>query len=72
MTCAELVERVTDFLDGAMDPARVTVHLESCEGCRRYVGQMRVTIQLLGLAETRQRRLTAASGHCRNGLGQLP
>jgi predicted anti-sigma-YlaC factor YlaD len=71
MRCAELVEYVTDFLDGAVDPARVRAHLERCEGCQRYVEQMRVTIRLLGLAGTRQRRLTAVRGHCWNGLGQL-
>lgn len=49
MNCNELVELVTDFLEGALssgDEARFRRHLESCAGCRDYVAQMRVTLRL--------------------------
>jgi anti-sigma factor RsiW len=51
LDCGELVELVTDFLDGALDPAgqrRVTEHLALCTGCTSYVEQMRSTIAQLG------------------------
>ena len=51
MTCKELVELVTDYLEDAMAPAdvlRFEAHLEECDGCTRYVEQMRETISALG------------------------
>jgi anti-sigma factor RsiW len=36
LTCAELVERITDYLEGAMTPdevSRVRAHLSMCDGC---------------------------------------
>ncbi len=55
MTCRELVELVTDYLEGAMAPddrARFEQHLALCPGCGTYLEQMRRTIALVGrLAE---------------------
>ena len=54
MTCAELVELVTAFLDGALDPEteqRFVEHLASCDGCQTYVDQMRRTIAEVGPVE---------------------
>ena len=55
LTCRELVELVTDYVEGALseeDQARFEEHLSGCEGCSQYVRQMRETIQLTGtLAE---------------------
>jgi len=51
MQCRELVEVVTDYLEGALsseDVAEVERHLESCEGCVNYLDQMRKTIRLTG------------------------
>ena len=51
MTCKELVELVTEFLEGTLaDDVRVRVenHLSGCEGCTNYIEQMRQTIQLTG------------------------
>jgi predicted anti-sigma-YlaC factor YlaD len=57
LTCQELVELVTDYLDGALPPearARFDEHLGECPGCRDYLEQMRVTVRLSGrLAEER-------------------
>jgi predicted anti-sigma-YlaC factor YlaD len=48
MTCQELTEVLTDYLEGVMAPedvARLDAHLELCEGCVTYVEQMRTTIR---------------------------
>lgn len=49
--CSELVELVTDFLEGALDPqteSRVVDHLAQCDGCGTYLEQMRTTALALG------------------------
>jgi anti-sigma factor RsiW len=51
ISCRELVELVTDYLDGALpaaDVARLEHHLDGCDGCRAYLEQMRETIAALG------------------------
>lgn len=51
LTCRELVELVTAYLDGALDPdteARVARHLAHCPGCTQYVEQFRWTVAALG------------------------
>ena len=48
LTCREVVELVNDYLDGALtadELARFEHHLSSCDGCDRYVNQMRLTIE---------------------------
>jgi anti-sigma factor RsiW len=55
LTCQELVELVTDYLEGVLSPAdhvRFEAHLADCEGCANYLVQMRRTIAAVGaLAE---------------------
>jgi anti-sigma factor RsiW len=55
LTCRELVEMVTDYLEGALDDdvrRRVDEHLAGCAGCTAYLDEMRVTIRITGrLAE---------------------
>jgi anti-sigma factor RsiW len=44
MVCRELVEVVTDYLEGALDPEareRFEAHLAECPFCVEYVEQMR-------------------------------
>lgn len=51
MACRELVERVTDYLEGALSPAqqeRFEAHLADCDDCPLYVDQLRTTIRLVG------------------------
>ena len=51
VACQELVELVTDYLEDALpDSTRALfeAHLHECEGCRRYIDQMRTTIRLTG------------------------
>lgn len=53
MTCKELVELVTDYLEGTLPDdvrMRLEAHLSGCEGCTNYVEQMRQTIRLTGQA----------------------
>jgi predicted anti-sigma-YlaC factor YlaD len=51
ISCQEVVELVTDYLEGRMsleDVAVFEAHLDLCDGCRRYVEQMRITIATVG------------------------
>jgi anti-sigma factor RsiW len=51
LSCQELVELVTDYLDGALSEAergRFDAHLATCDGCSRYVEQMRATLRVTG------------------------
>jgi anti-sigma factor RsiW len=51
LTCQELVEIVTDYLEEKLTPEerrRVEEHLAGCDGCLNYVDHMRATIRLVG------------------------
>lgn len=51
MTCKELVEVVSDYLEGrlpANDRRRLEEHLDECPYCAEYIDQMRLTIAALG------------------------
>ncbi|MFI6317580.1 anti-sigma factor family protein [Nonomuraea sp. NPDC050556] len=49
MTCAELVELVTAYLDGELaDRERFEAHLAECEGCERYLDQFRTVASVVG------------------------
>jgi anti-sigma factor RsiW len=51
MTCQELVELVTDYLEGALtdlDRERFEEHIELCPMCQVHLEQLRVTIRELG------------------------
>ena len=51
MTCRELVEVLTDYLEGTLpreDRQRLEKHLEACPYCAQYLAQMRRTIDLVG------------------------
>jgi predicted anti-sigma-YlaC factor YlaD len=69
LTCREMVEIVTDYLEGTMGPElreRFEEHLSRCDGCSNYLTQMRETIRLSGMlteeqipAQQRERLLSA-------------
>ena len=70
MTCAEFVELVTAYLEGALDrdtEQRFVEHIAICDGCDRYLQQIRETVAQLGRlpseeslsGEARDRLLTA-------------
>ncbi|HLA24128.1 MAG TPA: zf-HC2 domain-containing protein [bacterium] len=51
MTCQELVELVTEYLEGTLAPSerqRFEAHLGRCDGCTTYLEQMRQLIAALG------------------------
>lgn len=51
LTCQELVELVTEYLEHTLPPidvARFEAHLSGCTGCTNYVEQARRTIDLTG------------------------
>jgi predicted anti-sigma-YlaC factor YlaD len=69
ITCQEVVELVTDYLEGALPSdqvERVEEHLNICEGCDSYVDQMRTAVATVGRLreedlppETRDRLMAA-------------
>ena len=55
LACQEVVEIVTDYLEGALSPAerrRFERHLAGCEHCTEYLAQIRETIRLAGRVTT--------------------
>lgn len=51
LTCKEMVELVTDYLEGALPPelrVRFDQHLTGCDPCIVYIEQMRQTIATVG------------------------
>jgi anti-sigma factor RsiW len=57
LTCHEVVEVITDYLEDALSPAdrrRVEEHLAGCGGCTAYLEQMRETIRLTGMLTEEQ------------------
>jgi len=51
ITCRELVELVSDYLEGRLDARhreRFEAHLAVCPDCREYVDQVRHTVRALG------------------------
>jgi anti-sigma factor RsiW len=51
LSCAEEVELITEYLEGALSDAerrRLEAHLEYCDGCTQYLEQMRTVAGSLG------------------------
>jgi predicted anti-sigma-YlaC factor YlaD len=54
LSCQEVVELVTDYLEGALTPEETALfeeHLGLCDGCKWYVEQIRITIAAVGRIE---------------------
>jgi anti-sigma factor RsiW len=52
LTCVEMVELVTDYLEGALSwrtRRRFERHIAGCDGCTRYLEQIRTTVRLAGV-----------------------
>jgi anti-sigma factor RsiW len=50
LVCRDLVELVTDHLEGALGPTVHTTvddHLRGCAGCTAYLAQIRATVAVL-------------------------
>src|SRR5207244_13607863 len=82
MTCAEFLERYTDFRDGLItaprELRRFERHLLRCAGCRRYDGAVRrgvLALQAAGTIEPSRdfrRRLDARLERERRAAGEVP
>ena len=69
ITCQEVVELVTEYLDEAMSADEASLfeqHLNFCDGCVWYVDQLRLTVSTAAAVreedvppETRERLLAA-------------
>jgi anti-sigma factor RsiW len=49
MNCRQIVELMTDYLEGALsesDRKRFEAHLSGCDGCTEYLEQLRITMRL--------------------------
>jgi anti-sigma factor RsiW len=56
LRCKELVELVTDYLEGSLsrrDRWRFDRHIAGCANCREYLAQFRETIRLTGTLRER-------------------
>lgn len=66
MTCHELVELVTIYLEGDLTPEerdRFEAHRQGCPGCKAYVSQVRLTVSSLGqLQSSADEDLSAEQG----------
>jgi anti-sigma factor RsiW len=50
MTCRQVVELMTDYLEGALstaDRVRFEEHIAGCDGCRAYLAQLATTRRVL-------------------------
>jgi len=49
LSCQELVELVTNYLEGRLgadEVAAIDAHLQACPGCDAYVAQMRALVRI--------------------------
>jgi anti-sigma factor RsiW len=69
ISCQELVDLVTEYLEGALPPEETILfeqHLNFCDGCVVYLEQFRATVGALGrlapadLSDAARDRLLAA------------
>ena len=76
MTCQELVELITEYLERTLAPAerlRFDAHVRTCSGCAAYIEQMRTTIRILGklseesMSANAQRELLATFRNWKSG-----
>jgi predicted anti-sigma-YlaC factor YlaD len=54
LSCREMVELVTGYLEGSMDArerVRFEEHLRNCDGCAIYLEQMRTSMRVTGTLE---------------------
>ena len=55
LTCEELVELVTDYLETALSPSdrmRFEEHMMTCPSCQAHLDQMKLTIDTVGRLST--------------------
>ena len=65
LSCREIVELVTDYLEGDLDTETRTAletHLDLCPGCARYVEQIGETVSTLGEVSSENLSAEAQAG----------
>ena len=76
MACKEIVEMLSDYLEGALSPevsGHVEAHVSGCDGCAMVLDQLRATIATAGrvqedaLSEDQRETLLAAFRHHTGG-----
>ena len=78
MTCAELVDRLSDYIDGSLDPlsrAALEAHLAECDKCHIVLDTTQCTILLYRVSssqslarERREALLRRLEQACRGSL----
>lgn len=51
MNCRQVVELMTDYIEGflsSVDRARFEEHIAGCDGCRAYLVQLQTTRKIMG------------------------
>jgi anti-sigma factor RsiW len=51
MNCRQVVELMTEYLEGALsaaERARFEDHIAGCDGCRAYLAQLQTTRRIMG------------------------
>jgi anti-sigma factor RsiW len=51
IACRDLVELISDYLEGVLPSetvAAIEAHLEGCDGCTRVLDEFRMTIAMMG------------------------
>jgi len=51
MNCRQVVELMTDYLEGALsaiERARFEQHIAGCDGCTAYLAQLRMARRIMG------------------------
>ena len=54
LSCREIVELVTEYVEGTMDAALradFVAHLSECNGCTHYLEQIQATVRIAGTIE---------------------
>ena len=65
LSCREIVELVTDYLEGDLDTETRTAletHLDLCPGCARYVEQIGETVSTVGEVSSENLSAEAQAG----------
>ncbi len=62
MDCRELIEWLSEYVDGGLDPlerTRFDEHLAECEDCASYLDSFRTTLRMLRLSKYEDSSQTA-------------
>ena len=68
LSCSQVLDRLSDYLDEELSPEekqRVEDHLRGCDGCARFGGEFKSTVQAL---RGHLLRATPAPGHLQERL----